>query len=274
MYHAGVINRAMLKDQSKDWIKRAVPAAWLVALVYQLVTSVLPWLVQSVLPAQEQLTRALEVYENGEFERAWYLIRSAFSDASGIVLIFVIVVFALLNAVIDYGYSSYALGVVRGENPGVGEVFSRFYMAGKIILAELLRMIYIFLWSLLFVIPGFVAAYRYSMVSYILLDDPDCSVFEAFRRSKQIMHGRKWEYFCLEMSFFLWIMGSNILSGLPYTLLGETVAADVVSTVIITVYNLYLLPYKEFTSAGWYEAVRPREGADQQTYHSDPCGNG
>lgn len=72
--------------------------------------------------------------------------------------------------------------------------------------------IFIFLWSLLLIIPGIIAAYRYRMALYLLLDNPNMSVYQCIRESKRMMVGHKAELFVLDLSFLGWY----ILSAVPF----------------------------------------------------------
>ena len=72
----------------------------------------------------------------------------------------------------------------------------------------------IFLWSLLFIIPGIIKSYEYRMIPYILGDDPEIPVEEAFRRSKELMTGHKWHSFLLDLSFIGWILLSLFTCGI------------------------------------------------------------
>ncbi|MCD7945512.1 MAG: DUF975 family protein [Clostridiales bacterium] len=268
----GSVNRVALKGNSKDMMRRAVPTAWLVALVYQLVTDWVSTVINLVSPWMQEFS---ELYADfyvatyGEDVNAIYQTSAAIltwlRSTAGYIFIFVTIILALYTTVMSYGYTSYALGVVRGEQPGYGELFSRFYMAGKIILATVLEFCFIFLWTLLLVVPGIIAAYRYRLVPYFLLDDPDISVLEAFRRSKASMHGRKWELFNLDLSFLLWVMGASLLVEIVGTVLLDSSDAvyTIATTAVTTLCYLFLLPYQELTYAQWYLAVRPAEQANQ-----------
>lgn len=66
------------------------------------------------------------------------------------------------------------------------------------------RGIFIFLWTLLLVIPGIVKSYEYRMVPYILSENPGISRRRAFELSKLMMDGQKWNVFLLDLSFILW----------------------------------------------------------------------
>lgn len=251
------IDRSALKARSKDWMRTAQPPFWKAALLYLLITVALPDIINLFLPGQAALTQAENYIMEGEIDQAQYLILQAFQGTSGLILIFVSVLLGLLSLVMNYGYTGYAMQVVRGHAANSSEVFSRFYMAGKIIAAELLMALFVFLWSLLFIIPGLIATYRYQMIPYILLDDPNCSILGAFRRSKQLMRGRKWEFFVLGLSFLPWVIGTSLLISL----------ADLVAfplyLVVCLACNTFLVPYQQYTFAQWYDAVCAQDAASR-----------
>ena len=60
------------------------------------------------------------------------------------------------------------------------------------------------LWSLLFIIPGIIKSYEYRMVPYLLAENPDMDMHEAFERSKNMMMGNKFDTFVLDISFIGW----------------------------------------------------------------------
>lgn len=248
------IDRKFLKDRAKEWMGAVQPAFWKVTLIYLLATTGLSELVNRLLPGQALLEQAQSYAANGDFNRAEYLIMQAFQGSTGLILIFASVLLSLYSLVMQYGYIGYSLDAIRGEHPSYGAPFSRFYMAGKIIGAQLLMMLFTFLWSLLFIIPGIIAAYRYQMIPYILLDDPDCPIPDAFRRSKQLMQGRKWELFVLEMSFYPWLLGAALVTALVPSFL---------SVIVAIACNLFLVPYQQFTFSLWYESIRLQDEAAQ-----------
>ena len=99
--------------------------------------------------------------------------------------------------------------VDRAENGKASTVelvagFSVPYM--NVVKTMFLRNLYVFLWSLLFVIPGLVKAYSYRMVPYILAESPDMDSREAFRLSREMMDGNKWEVFVYDLSFLGWYL--------------------------------------------------------------------
>ena len=70
----------------------------------------------------------------------------------------------------------------------------------------LLRDIYVILWMLLFLIPGFIKIYSYRMVPYILAEHPELSAKEVITRSRRMMDGNKWQAFLLDLSFLGWVL--------------------------------------------------------------------
>lgn len=60
--------------------------------------------------------------------------------------------------------------------------------------------------SVIFMIPGIIKSYEYAMIPYIVAEDADVSVKEAFRRTKLMMKGNKFRYFALNLSFIGWML--------------------------------------------------------------------
>jgi uncharacterized membrane protein len=76
------------------------------------------------------------------------------------------------------------------------------------------RDLFVFLWTLLFIIPGIVKAYEYRMIVYIMGENPDMDRQEAFTLSKKMMSGQKWKAFVLDLSFIGWYLLSLCTFGL------------------------------------------------------------
>lgn len=74
--------------------------------------------------------------------------------------------------------------------------------------------LFVFLWSLLFVIPGIIKAYEYRMIPYLLAENPDMSREEVFATSKKMMTGNKWNAFVFDLSFLGWFILSAITCGI------------------------------------------------------------
>ncbi len=105
-----------------------------------------------------------------------------------------------------YGFTAYIISASKKENPDMNKLFSGFNRFGDTIFAGILTSIFIFLWSLLLIVPGIIAAIRYSMTFFILCDNPEMSASEAIDKSCEMMRGNKWSFFCLNMRFVGWIL--------------------------------------------------------------------
>lgn len=143
-----------------------------------------------------------------------------------------LVIRLVLGSVISLGYAKFNLRLVdRAEETKLGDLFSYFGYWVNALCAELLRSLYVFLWSLLFVIPGIVATYSYSMTSYILAEHPELSAREALACSKDMMRGHRWSLFCLQLSFIGW---------------------EILSAFTFGIGTLFLTPYRNTAVAAFY----------------------
>jgi len=66
--------------------------------------------------------------------------------------------------------------------------------------------LFVFLWSLLLIIPGIIKGLSYAASPYILAANPQLSGPEALNKSKQVMHGHKMDLFVFYLSFLGWML--------------------------------------------------------------------
>lgn len=126
--------------------------------------------------------------------------------------------------------------VVRGTKPEIGQIFSGFDDFFSAFKVTFLVGLYTFLWSLLFIIPGIVKSYAYSMSLYVLADNKGKSARECIAESVDMTAGHKWELFVLGLSFIGWILLTPFTLGLLY---------------------IWLAPYMSAATANAYEALKP-----------------
>ena len=142
----------------------------------------------------------------------------------------------LLTIVIEAGFTLglaiFFLIIVRGNKAEIGDMFKGFNNYWKALGALLLVYLFVFLWTLLLIIPGIIAAIRYSQTFYILADNPDIKVTEAINLSKKMMSGVKCKYFLLNLSFIGWsflalfTLGIGYLWLLPYIMSSQAIFYD------------------------------------------------
>jgi len=117
-----------------------------------------------------------------------------------------------------------------------------------------LMQVYLFLWSLLFAIPGIIKSYSYRLVPYILADNPDMNSDDAITLSREMMNGQKFEVFVLDLSFFLWW----ILSSITFNIVGI----------------LYVFPYIYATDTELYLAIKNGSVDDiTNSFNNNPYNN-
>lgn len=98
---------------------------------------------------------------------------------------FASILIGLITQVLDAGYKCYCLGVHRREEMPYESLFDGFTFAGKVIALYIVEGFFVALWSMLFVIPGIIAVYRYSFAIWNLCQNPELGVMEALNRSKR-----------------------------------------------------------------------------------------
>ena len=89
---------------------------------------------------------------------------------------FASILIGLITQVLDAGYKCYCLGVHRREEMPYESLFDGFTFAGKVIALYIVEGFFVALWSMLFVIPGIIAVYRYSFAIWNLCQDPELGV--------------------------------------------------------------------------------------------------
>lgn len=156
-----------------------------------------------------------------------------------VIILAVTVVYFVLGSVVRAGYCKFNLDLVDGKKePEIGTLFSHFSSWKNLALEQLLETLYVVLWTLLFIIPGFVAGLNYAMTGYILAENPQLSPREAIARSKEMMRGNRWRLICLHFSFFGWALLCALTLGIG---------------------NLWLTPYMYGAEAAFYREISGTE---------------
>ena len=145
---------------------------------------------------------------------------------------------AIMNGVISVTGACFFLYSWREQNITISDAVSNTF--DQNFLRKLGGMLWmelkIFLWSLMFVIPGIIKAFAYAQTRYILAEFPNVPAMEACEISERMMRGHKTDYFVLQLSFLGWALLSAFSGGILYV--------------------LYAGPYMELTYAGVYEEVK------------------
>lgn len=135
-----------------------------------------------------------------------------------LVLLSLIALITLVNFIIggtiQLGYAKFLLGQQDGKPYEIRDLFSQFHRFGTGFAQAFLKNLYIILWTLLFIIPGFIKAYSYAMTPFILADHPEMTANEAITASRKLMNGHKGELFVLDLSFFGWNLLCILILGI------------------------------------------------------------
>lgn len=266
-------NRLEAKLQAKGSMRSAYPHPMLITLVYFLATTVLVGVIQFVVnnPFNNLYTYLMQGYSVDEVYSYYYTLMAG---GRGALFVFMGILMSLYSAVMGFSYTSYALRLARNEQPGYRTLLDGFAMAGRVLGMIILQGVFVFLWTLLGMLPFVVlivvaavtdsgllialamlcyfaaliwvitVAYRYRLSAYFLLDDPACGALESITRSKQAMRGRKMDLFVLDLSFVGW---------------------EILSIFTLGILDLWLLPYKCATEANFYDWATGGLNAPLQT---------
>jgi len=204
--------RPLLKNNAKIIIKTAKPSLLTAAVIYLLVFVLLTTLSSAVLGVNVSYDDAMQYmryYMNGDYQAILRMSESISPPGTAYLIDALI---RVVLYVFGAGFLIFIFNTVKRAGAVYGNLLDGFGLAGKLILLALVQGVFIFLWSLLFIIPGIIARYRYRMAKFLLLDHPDMGVMDCIRVSKQMMKGHKWECFVLELSFIGWAL----LAAIPY----------------------------------------------------------
>ena len=184
--------------------------------------------------------KARNTLGNNVFKRAWLwpvllaLIAGAITSAVAPLSI-------VACAILAIAFSTYFVSLVRGTNDA--KDFSVYFLSfenniGSNIVTGVLYTLYVTLWNMVPVVGPVISIIKslsYGMVFYIKADHPEYSAAEALEKSKKMMRGYEWKYFCLQLSFIGW---------------------DVLTVLSCCVLANWVTPYKETAKAHFYEELK------------------
>lgn len=174
----------------------------------------------------------LNVINNFAFKKimpsSWILILS--------VLAFLLI-YVFISTIINVGKSRYFLEHYSYQDTSVNKLLFVYYTKNIFNVGEvmLIKMVKSFLWYFT-IIGGFIKHYEYSMIPYLLAENPNIKSKEAFAMSKKMTDGHKGELFLLDLSFIPWYLLGILTFGMTNV--------------------FYFRPYKEMVKAGIYLEYR------------------
>ena len=226
---------SVLKAGARRLIFENSPRIFIISLIYITLAAVVSWLsfrLPGTISMQDINSRLL----SGELPGIGII----FTNFRPIGLLFAFLLL-LFQPVLDFGFISYCLKINRSQKTDYFDLLNGFLFFVKVILLYLLILIFVLMWSLLLIIPGIVASYRYRLAYYILLDDPTKGVLQCIIESKLLMNGKKVDLLTIDLSFFGWfILDFAVLFAIPFSF-------------AIPIVSIWLSPYLGLTRAAFYE---------------------
>jgi uncharacterized membrane protein len=150
----------------------------------------------------------------------------------------VIVATCSITGLLQIGSRRFLLEVRQGKDD-ISSIFYPFQSGqlSNLIRISIFKYLYVYLWSLLFVIPGIIKALEYFMIDYMLAENPSLSQDRAFDITKRTMDGEKAFLFTLGLSFLGWILLCLLTCGFG---------------------TIFLAPYIHTTMAEYYTYLRTK----------------
>lgn len=230
------ISRAAIKHNAKSIISSSKPSPVLVGLVYLGIVAILQLLSTTVSGEFSMYMKTMEQMLAGNMD---YLPTLPTVGLSGTLIG---VAIGLMLMMMDTGFKIYCLHICQRRKAGFGSLFDGFAIFFKVVWLNILMFIFVYLWSLLLIIPGIIALYRYRMALFIMLENPEMSALACISASKEMIMGHKGELFVLDLSFLGWAL----LSLLPFV-------------------TIWVTPYTSVTYTNYYLALRdmPKQDSKQ-----------
>jgi len=228
------INRAAIKQNAKSIITTTKPSPILVGLAFLAIVAILQFLSYTVSGEYQIYMQTMEQIMAGNMD---YIPPLPTVSAGGTLIMISI---GLMLMMMNTGFTIYCMNICQFRNAGFVNLFDSFAIFFKVLWLNLLMFIFVYLWSLLLIIPGIIAAYRYRMALYIMIDNPHMSALECITASKQMMNGHKGELFVLDLSFIGWYL----LTLFPFVAIWVTPYTSVT-------YTNYYLALRDMPQAGF-----------------------
>ena len=288
-----MIDRKQIKANAKARMAQSEPSCWKVMLVWVAVASLVPQLVLDLATGDTSgsIQKLMELLEGGIAPdlalRALQLSAGQLTASWALSL-----ALSIFQMVLGFGLTAYCLRLYRGQECGFPDLFTGFSMAGRVIGQQILVALIAIGITILITIPVtliaiFAAAMDevlggillilafiggtillvvimlgYALATTALADQPDLGALGAIQYGKNLIRGHKGQYVILGLSFFGWALLCSLPSGIytgVYTTLSLPVplwVSGLIDLVLMLPYYLWLAPYVQTSTAGFYEALR------------------
>lgn len=155
------------------------------------------------------------------------------NPSAGASMIYMVITYGTMFYMV--GFMKYVLNIARGNEAKFNDILDYKSIILPAAILTLLVGVFTFLWSLLFIIPGIIAALSYSQSMFIMADNKNIDPLDAISESKRLMQGHKAEYFVLQLSFIGWVLLSSITFGIAL---------------------IWAIPYMQITYAMYFDELK------------------
>lgn len=242
-----MIDRQALKTAAKQSMRGKKPNTYFVAAIFISIVGVLMTLVFSLTGYDKLVDYIAQIQPVNPYPS--YTELAAMIEPIQLTAFLLIVAILILKSVLDVGFMSYCLKLSRNIQTEIKTLFDGFDFLLKIIWLEILKTVFITLWSGLLVFPGIIAYYRYRQAFYILLDNPTARPIDCIRESKRMMDGYKFDLFVLDLSFFGWFVIDYLVAAMA----------------TVRLFSIWLAPYVGIVRADFYNRLVSEDTSVSET---------
>ena len=289
-----MIDRKQIKATAKARMAQSEPSYWKIMLIWVAVAALAPQLVLNLAGGSsgaDALMKFSQLLEGGiDPELA---LRALQLSAGQLTASWVLsLVLNLYQMVVGFGLTAYCLRLYRGQECGMPDLFTGFSMVGRVIGQQVLvaliaigitilltipvTMVVLFAASMgevlgsILLIAGVlggaillvVIMLNYVLATIALADQPDLGAMGAIQYGKNLIRGHKGQFVILVLSFFGWALLCSLLEGIfagvstVFPLPVPRWAIGLIDLVLMLPYYLWLAPYVQTSTAGFYDALR------------------
>lgn len=162
----------------------------------------------------------------------------------------------IFGGIAAIGLMALVLRAVRGEEKGwFGSAFAGFRYPFGVFWLSTLMALYIGLWLLLLIVPGIIAALRYSLAWYLKAEKPELGADACLRMSSELMDGYKKRLLLFAFSYIGWWAGAVALAGAAVVSAALAPALGSLLAAVAIMYVVYLMVYVSFGKAVFYSEL-------------------
>ncbi|HYF83248.1 MAG TPA: DUF975 family protein [Clostridia bacterium] len=195
----------------KTTAKENLDGKWLIAIA----VCVVAWLLVEAFISNNGASASFKfIMENGNLVR----VPNGGNPFNGLMSL----VSFIIGGPIYFGVAAFFLKLARHEHAEFSELFSGFSLFKTNFVLNFFIMVFTVLWTLLLIVPGIIAAIKYSMAYFIVNDNPGIGALEAITRSKEMMNGHKMRFLEMWLGFLGWFilgvvtLGLGMIYAIPY----------------------------------------------------------